>query len=124
MIVRYVADLPAQRRRLTTGADYVVLAISAHHGQSHFLIAADGGRPVRCEASHFDLVSPEVPSSWRIRVGHQGDCGRVDLAPGPFLEPGFFDAFWGDGDEAALEAQEVFRREAAIILEETGGPPS
>ncbi|MFN0153431.1 MAG: hypothetical protein ACKVUT_03545 [Gaiella sp.] len=125
MIVRYVGDLPAYHKRLTAGAAYVVIAMSAeNNGSTRLLLLDDRSEPTWCESGHLDLVSAEVPSTWRVRAGHYGNCGSLDVGPAPFLEPGFLEAYWGDGDEAALEVQEIFRQEVTIIVEEAGGPPS
>jgi len=57
---------------------------------------------------------------WSIAIGASGRVGEIELAPQPWLEPDFFVKYWGDGDEAALAAQEVFARERDIILRESG----
>lgn len=106
---------------LTAGVEYVVLAITATHTDGmRFLVLDDESRaPGWHSAAQFDLAADDVPSSWRVRVGGAGIAGRIDVAPAAWLEPGFFTAFWGDGEEGTLEAQEVFRRDVEAILDES-----
>lgn len=102
---------------LTVGKEYVVLAIMASDTKGvRFLVLDDKlQQPGWHPASEFDLVSDEVPSNWRVEVGASGTPGYVRIAPGPWLEPSFFNDYWGDGDVAAIAAQETFDRELEII---------
>lgn len=127
MRVRYLGHRDATGARtgdtsLTVGSEYVVLAVVVAEGAYHKLMLLDDrtSRPTLYSASHFDLVSDDVPSTWRVRIGGStGSAGYLMIAPGPWLEPGFFEEFWGDGGVAALAAQSIFEEELQVILNES-----
>jgi hypothetical protein len=125
MRVRFVGLPMVEGRRpkassLTVGNDYVVLAISSHDAQPmKFLVLTDRREPIWYPASHFDLVSDTTPSTWRVLVGRGGHVGYLQVAPAPWLEPGFLEAFWGDGGVATIAARATFERELEIILRES-----
>ena len=123
MRVRYLGPdktPPSQRPFLTYGAIYVVLAIEILKGNVDFRIMGDDGTgPVLHRSTLFDLVSDEVPSNWRIRLGAGGSPGAVDIAPEPWLDDGFWEDYFSDGGVAAVAAQEIFRREAEKIISES-----
>lgn len=73
-------------------------------------------RPGWHSADKFDLVSTDVPSNWRIRVGAAGKPGAIDIAPEPWLEPGFLEDYWSDEPDRARLAEETFLRELDVIL--------
>jgi hypothetical protein len=113
-----------QNRFLTVGEEYVVLSIySPDQTPTKLLVLDDRSQqPGWHPATEFDLTSNEVPTNWRVQVGVAGSAGYVKIAPGPWLAPGFLEDYWGDGVEAALEAQETFRQELEIILRESEPP--
>jgi len=103
------------------GSDYVVLAIVVpSDGSTKYLVESNKERPSWFPAPQFDLVSSEVPTSWRIRVGDGGAVGRIEIGPEPWLVRGFWEDYWGDDHLASLQAQDVFERERDAILRETG----
>ncbi|MCP9485179.1 MAG: hypothetical protein MSC30_04925 [Gaiellaceae bacterium MAG52_C11] len=106
---------------LTVGKEYAVLSILASDTDGvRFLLLDDlEEQPGWHPASAFDLSSDSVPSNWRIAVGAAGKPDHLEIAPEPWLDPGFFNAYWADGGEAATEAHELFRRELAVILDES-----
>lgn len=106
---------------LTPGKDYVVLSIIVESAQGvQFLILDDSlHQPGWHSAEAFDLVSDEVPSNWSIKVGEGGSTSYVEIAPSAWLEPNFYNAYWGDGDAAAVAAQAVFDREVEVIVRES-----
>ena len=106
---------------LTVGAEYVVLSVeaSARDGVRFRILGDSDSGPGLYDATEFDLVSDAVPSNWRIAVGVGGSAAAFELAPGPWLEPGFWTDFFGDGDSAALAAQDAFERELAVVLAES-----
>jgi hypothetical protein len=126
MRVRFIGSRSADGERrgsgfLTVGAEYVVLSVQASPRQGvHFrIVDDDGSSPGLYEAEKFDLVSDSVPSNWRIAVGVGGSAAAFELAPEAWLEPRFWLDFFGDGDMAAVAAQEVFERERAVIVAES-----
>ena len=105
---------------LTVGAEYVVLAVEAtpSEGVQFGILDDESSTPGLHNAAEFDLVSDHVPSNWRIAVGAGGSPAAFELAPEPWLEPRFWLDFFGDGDTAAIAAQDAFQRELAIIVRE------
>jgi len=106
---------------LDVGGEYVVLAITINKGFGHrFFVLDKFDSPSWFSVEHFDLVSDEVPSNWRIKVGDNvGSATSLRIAPESWLAPGFLEDFFGDGDTAALAAQSAFERELAVILRES-----
>jgi hypothetical protein len=125
--VRYVAPgrAPAGGRRssgfLSVGAEYVVLAISvSRRGIDLLLLDDQAQRPGWHPAGDFDLVSDSIPSNWKVQVGVGGSVDSLEIAPAAWLEPRFFVDYWGDDPGAAKAADEIFQRELATILIESG----
>lgn len=126
MRVRYLGYVDEDGTRggktsLTIGQDYVVVAIIATAGEYHHLMLLDDQthQPTVYPSSHFDLVSDEVPSAWKVRVGGTGNPGHLMVAPQEWLEPGFFENYWGDGGAATIAARAAFDREVEAILAES-----
>ena len=106
---------------LTVGRDYVVLAILVPSDRpTEFLILTDQDDPSWFPASQFDLVSADVPTSWKILVGEGGSAQRIEIAPEPWLSVGYWSDYWGDDHLASLQAKEIFAHELDVILRETG----
>jgi hypothetical protein len=123
MRVRYLGTRgsgPKPNTAVTIGRDYVVLAMSVRKAQVMLMVVAeDTGMPAWLPSSEFDLVADEIPSTWRIRLGASASPNEIHIAPQPWLETGFYEDLWGDGDTRAIIAQEVFAREMEVILSES-----
>lgn len=95
----------------TVGKTYVVLAISMTPDQPvrFRLIGDDAGTPVLFDSRMFELVSDEIPSSWRVDLVADG---FVEMAPSSWLRQGFWDDYF-DVDPAA---RREFEAEATAML--------
>ncbi len=107
---------------LTVGCEYVVTAISVISGQDVRLRVVedpfstdDTHLPAMWPASMFELVSGEIPASWRIRLGAGGSAGFLQIAPESWLRDGFWDDLF-DWSPTTEEAFESYRREIEIML--------
>lgn len=102
---------------LTVGRIYHVMGISiGADGQRRYQIVSHDCDPgfatlayQRAEA--FEVVSTQVPSNWRIRVGEDGAIG---IAPGAWQKVGFFEAFY----EQDPSAYSIFEQARDSILSE------
>jgi hypothetical protein len=111
---------------LAADRDHVVLAIFTDHvaGVRLCLLADEAPLadpyPALFPASSLELVSPEVPPSWRVSVGHNGRPDSIVIAPEPWLHHRFFWDYWDDEHpEAQRHARELFDREVELIMRES-----
>lgn len=128
MRVRFVGDpgrtASGERRGsgfLTVGKEYVVLALNANNerGVTFLLLDDDTAQPGWHSSVAFDLVADGVPSNWRVSVGGAGKADHLEVGPSAWLEDGFFNNYWGDGDEATIAARQTFQAELEIIIRES-----
>lgn len=96
---------------MTLDREYLVLAIDVEPGRHVWLrIESEaGGTPALFDAEMFLTTSSELPSSWRARVG---EGGSLQLAPEPWLRPGFWEEFF----DRAPEAVEIYEKERALVV--------
>ena len=111
--------VPDERPWLTPGEEYVVLTVEVflHRPRIEYrLHPFHGGGPALFSAAQFEVISNEIPPSWRIRV----EADRLTLAPEAWMQSGFWEDFF-DGD---LAAERVFRDECDKILGTATGAPT
>ena len=97
MIVQYTAN--AEQNWLRTGSKYAVQAVyfDRVQGARYRIISDDAATPAMFSASDFMLIDRRIPESWCAHVHTNGD---FELSPAAWLEPGFWERFFGDKDEA------------------------
>lgn len=94
------------------GYEYVVIAIAAVPRKSvQFQILTEDSTPSWWDSQMFVTVSSRIPSNWVALIS---SGGNLDVAPQPWLEPGFWEKYF-DGD---AHAREVFDEELVKILSE------
>jgi hypothetical protein len=69
--------------------------------------------PVLVPASHFEIVSSKLPSSWEIQTGDTW----MEVAPGSWLQDGFWEAIFEMTDDSEW-ARPEYDRHVAIMLNE------
>ena len=96
---------------LTPEKDYYCTSIE----YDNVRIVDDDGEPILIAIRHLEIVAREIPSCWRISM--MDDEGCVILSPPEFV-PGFFEDFFGSGDETATaNARRVFPEVMSRIAE-------
>jgi hypothetical protein len=98
---------------IQVGKEYVVISVMAVPERSpQLLIITDNGTPGWWDSSQFVTMSSRIPSKW-VAVVSEG--GVIEIAPKPWLEPGFWEAYF-DRDQRAVE---TFDQELHGILAES-----
>lgn len=118
-VVNSRGDELADNSSIGRGREYTVLSIagSPSSGVTFRIHGDDDRQPYIYRADMFEVVRSELPSTWRCAIGTPNAPGYVQLAPEPWLRPGFWDDYW---DEQLPEAIDIFRAEAQKILLEDG----
>ena len=96
---------------LTIGKEYVVLSVEIYDNEVLYLIADDSSNnyPGLHNANQFEVISHKIPSNWQI---NPGSLSILCLGPKSWEEDDFWDRCY-DGD---LEALNVYKREASVIM--------
>lgn len=107
----------AEHPHLKVGDEFIVSAIlfdpqASDPWKLGLQVINRRGSPTWWPAEMFETVSNRIPSNWTIQLW---DDGSLHLAPDDWLQPGFWEACF-DGE---LEAVAAYRRERAVIVEET-----
>ena len=88
--------------------DYAVLAIEHLPGRVvAYRIATRQGTPALFEASLFAITDPRVDDAWVVQYK---DSGEVELMPGLWSAPGFWEDFFDGNPRAVARYQEVVER--------------
>lgn len=98
---------------LTIGKEYVVLSIHVYDNRVLYNIINDSSNqsPGSHNASQFEVVSPKIPSNWKI---NPGTLNLFTLGPKAWEEDEFWDRCY-DGDPETIQ---IYKREAMIIMSE------
>lgn len=78
-------------------------------------VVNDDGGPILIHIRHVEIVARDIPSCWELELMDEDGC--VILSPPEFV-PGFFEHFFGSGDETATaNARRVFAEVMSKIAE-------
>jgi len=96
---------------LTPGKDYYCVSIE----YDTVRVVNDDGGPILIHIRHMEIVARDIPSCWELELMDEDGC--VILSPPEFV-PGFFEHFFGSGDETATaNARRVFAEVMSKIAE-------
>jgi len=100
---------------LTIGRTYVVLTIEigVHRHLWFRLIGDDSPSPILEDTQQFEIVDGRLPSRWIVWSDGKG---FLMLAPQSWTYDGFWEQFFNNDEYARQE----FRKEHALIINETG----
>ncbi|MFN0153429.1 MAG: hypothetical protein ACKVUT_03530 [Gaiella sp.] len=113
---------------LAVGRQYVVLCISAAPEHEVYLRVyepgnpPEGGVPGLWRSQMFEVLSPAIPSNWRVDIGTPQSPGYLQIAPETWLRPGFWEDLI-DAGPFSDRSRADYNREVAIILQESGFSP-
>ena len=121
------ADDKSDAPWLKKGETYTVLSLYAEKmGVSYRILSGDPPTPVLHSAKIFEVLDGSIPSSWRVGINDAGEF--MELTPEPWLEPGFWERYFDQDDQAIeLFEQEVQKMDQQNLseseAENSGQPP-
>jgi hypothetical protein len=109
---------------ITRGREYLVISMMIdrdrrrHQAGVWLHVLDDDERPQWITSLMCSTVDPTLPSNW-VAVIRDGEPMLV--GPAPWLEPGFWDAFYNDKEPSAIRAaHDSFKDELRKIRAESG----
>ena len=99
---------------LTIGKYYIVLEVEIYPGKEVlYRLVGDNSdeSPGLYDSKQFEIVSDKIPTNWKIT---QLKSGTLNLGPVKWQKLGF----WENCYDGELDALEIYKREARIIVDE------
>jgi hypothetical protein len=120
-IINPIGEEVTEHASVAIGQEYIVLSLSAMANGDALVQLATGPlkKPTLWEARMFETVSNDIPTNWRAVVRPDG---FIEIAPESWLRRSFWDDFFGNegsSEEAIRRAHVDYRRELALLLEES-----
>jgi len=76
-------------------------------------ILNDSGEPEWHSILMWEMVSAALPENWTVAIDEKS---TIRFAPASWLEPGFWDRFFGHGSQEEIrKAHETYRHELELI---------
>jgi hypothetical protein len=95
---------------LTAGDEYLVLSLLIDpNGHVQLRVIDNDGTPSVWPAEMFETTDERPSPNWLIRLGSDG---LLEIAPGSWLEPGFWEDYFDD----VAEARSDYENELSVIV--------